>query len=327
VTRLSQSGGEAEVAALGYSRLVADAQARISCLAEAMAAGRPELLELEVDWLVESYVAREVPLDLLERLLASLKAELAQSMPGDAAELACSYLDTARARIGKAPTESAPLLRDDQPHVELARAFFVAVLEGRREEAERLVLDAFEEGVGLAELHSHVLGAVMAELGRMWQVGEAEIAEEHLASRVVEGTLAVLRSRAKRAEDRGRSVLVASVRGNLHDIGARMVADQFELAGWRALCLGADMPAADVVSAVDYFGASLVALSVGRGFNIRATAELVGMLRNHRSNLPVLVGGRPFSILPDLWQSVGADGSAPDAASAVREGERLVSPS
>ena len=67
-----------------------------------------------------------------------------------------------------------------------------------------------------------------------------------------------------------------------------------------------------------------MALSAGLGLNIRATAELVASIHASHADVPVIVGGPPFSELPDLWQTVGADGSASDAAGAVREGERLV---
>ena len=161
-------------------------------------------------------------------------------------------------------------------------------------------------------------------MGRMWQVGDVDVAEEHLGSRIVEEALILLRARMPRVEENGHSVLVASVRGTLHDIGGRMVADHFEMAGWRSVFLGADTPTDDLVAAVEHFDIDLVALSAGLGLNIRATAEVVAAIRARRADLPVIVGGRPFSLLQELWQTVGADGSAPDAASAVREAEKLV---
>ena len=119
-------------------------------------------------------------------------------------------------------------------------------------------------------------------------------------------------------------MLTASVSGNLHDIGARIVADHFEMEGWRSLFLGANTPVGDLVQAVEDFEPDLVALSVGLASHVRATAETIAALRERFPDRPILVGGRPFELVPDLWKDVGADGCAADAAAAVQVGARLV---
>lgn len=332
VVRWGESVGEDEVQRWGFQRLAADAEVRLQSLAESLAAGRPELFALEVGWLSETYAAREMPVEFLEQSLRCLREELAECLPTDAAELACAYVDAARnghteARGGAAPNldgGATPNLEDESPLAEVTRKFLLAVLEGRRSDAERVVLEAFEDGASVADLHTHVIGPAQAEMGRMWQFGEVHVAEEHLGSRIVQDVLRTLRSRAPRAEENGRSVLVASVPGNLHDIGASMVSDHFEMAGWRALFLGADTPAADLVLAVGDFGVDLLALSAGLGRNLRATGAIVAEVRQAHPRVPILVGGRPFAVLPDLWRTVGADGSAPDAASAVQVAEELL---
>ena len=324
IARLSEAGHATEVEAWGFQNLVADAQVRLDSLAEALAAGRSDLLQLEVQWLATTYVARRVPIDLLKRTLECLQHELAEGLPKNASARACSYVDSALEELAAPPHEPPSFLIDGQPHVDLARSFLLAVLEGRRNDAQRLLLDAFEDGMSVPDLHQYVLARAQAEMGRMWQVGEVDVAEEHLGSRIVEDVLILLRSRMPPVEANGRSVLVAAVRGAHHDIGGRMVADHFEMAGWRSIFLGADTPTDDVVAAVEHFDIDLVALSAGLGLNIRATAEVVAAIHSRRADLPVLVGGRPFSVLHDLWKTVGADGSAPDAAGAVREAQRLV---
>jgi methanogenic corrinoid protein MtbC1 len=322
ITRLSEAGHADDVEAWGFQQLVVDAHVRLENLAEALTVGRPDLLQLEVQWLATTYVARQVPLEFLKRTLECLRDELSE-LPEDAAAMACSYLDTALKTLVAPPPELPSLLVDGQPHVDLARSFLLTALEGRRNDAQRLLLDAFEGGVSVPDLHQHVLTRVQAEMGRMWQVGDVDVAEEHLGSRIVEEALILLRARMPRVEENGHSVLVASVRGTLHDIGGRMVADHFEMAGWRSFFLGADTPTDDLTAAIKHFDVDLVALSAGLGLNVRATAELVASIHASHAGVPVLVGGRPFSQLPDLWQSIGADGSATDAAGAVLEGERL----
>lgn len=324
VARLMESAVGERARALGGSSLTADVRARLACLAESLASGRPELFLSEIRWLASTWAARGVDRDILEALLRCLREELAEDLPPPVAGPACQILDDARAALPESPEPTSTLLADGKPHVELARRFLLFVLEGDRKHALELIVDAFEGGTPIEELHRDVLAASQAELGRLWQVGDSIASEEHVGTRIVEDALTLLRTRMQPAPANGRSVLVASVRGNLHDIGARMVADQFELAGWRSVLLGADTPTEDLLQAVEFFRADLLALSAGRGHNVRATAEIVRATRERFENLPVLVGGLPFTLLPDLWQTVGADGFASDAPGAVREGDRLI---
>ena len=210
------------------------------------------------------------------------------------------------------------------PYDELAKAFLLAVLEGKRASAEKLIWDAVDEGASVSDLHNHVVTQVQKELGRMWQIGESYVAEEHFGSRVVEDVLAMLRSRMVREPENGNTVLLASVSGNLHDIGPRLVGDQFEMMGWRTIFLGANMPANDLVRGVADFSPRMVALSVGQALNLRSAADTIAALRNLQPDLPILVGGQPFTAIEGLWEDIGADTFAADAASAVAFGQSLI---
>jgi len=95
----------------------------------------------------------------------------------------------------------------------------------------------------------------------------------------------------------------------LHDIGLRVVADRYEMDGWHAILLGANTPAPDVVRAVWDHRAELVAVSAHLGLHVRATARLVAAVREGAPGTRVVVGGHPFTLVPDLWRVVGADAS------------------
>lgn len=306
-----------------FGQVVSDTELRIRNLAEALAVGRPEVFQLDVDWLRATYASRGAPVELVGTTLACLRDELLENLPDESQAMVRTYLDLAIEKLDEAADAGESLLAEVGPLVERARRFLLAALEARHDDARQLVLEALDEGVSVPELHLEVIARAQAEIGRMWQVGEVNIAEEHLGSRIVEDVLSLLRSRMPRTADTGRRVVVASVSGNLHDIGPRMVSDHFEMAGWKALFLGADMPAPDLVQILEDFDAQLVALSGGLGLNLRATAQVIAHVREKRPGTPIIVGGRPFSQVPDLWKDVGADGWAPDASAAVAAGSKL----
>lgn len=317
-------GGSQLVENLGFSDLVQDTEVRLQHLAEALACGREELFALDVDWLAATYAARELPVDHLQLLLECMRQELEDSLPDDAGPVAARFITQAQSRLPQAMTPPPSPIPSDGPHAETCQRFLLGLLEGDRVRAEAVLSDALDAGASIPELHTEVIQRAQAELGRMWQIGEIHIAEEHLGSRIVEDVLAYLRTRIVRAESNGRSVLIAAVAGNLHDIGARMVADHFDLDGWRTYFLGADMPGPDLAQAAKDFSPDIVALSVGLGLNMRTSADSIAAIRRVSPETGVIVGGAPFSSIPDLWSSVGADACATDAASAVVEARRLV---
>lgn len=323
VERTARAGSEPSAVDLwGFEACVADAERRVRALAGALAVGRPELLALDVGWLRATHAARGLPPAVLDAMLRALREELAQSLPPDARALAERFLAAAEA----APVPDASTSALLGARRERARALLDELLAGRRRGAEGIVREALDEGLSLADLHLEVIGPVQEELGRLWQTGEIDVAAEHHASAVNKDLLALARARlvGARPTAGGRRVVVAAVCGSLHEIGARMVADQFELAGWETSFLGADVPAPDLARAVGTFGAELLALSAGRTEDVRAVARTIEEVRAARADLPVLVGGPPFRAIPDLWRDVGASGSAPDAGGAVERAELLL---
>jgi methanogenic corrinoid protein MtbC1 len=104
----------------------------------------------------------------------------------------------------------------------------------------------------------------------------------------------------------------------LHDVGLRMVADFFEMAGWEALVVQAENSAEELLAQLGNPGAEVVGISVTQAINLGAAAELIRRIRSAARNpVRVLVGGYAFHQLPLLWQSLGADGTAANASEAV----------
>jgi methanogenic corrinoid protein MtbC1 len=307
-----------------FEDLVGDTEGRILALADALAFGRQELFTEQVEWSRSSYAARGLAQHNLELNLRCMREVLECELPKVGQAEALAMLDTALASFGRPARAIGSVLEQDAPHVELIRKLLLAVLEARREDALALVLNV-NGGLGALDVETQVLAPLQAEIGRMWQRGEVNIHEEHMASDIVEEALVLLRHKVERQPANGHSVLVCSVVGNLHDIGSRIVADHFETDGWRTLRLGANLPSSDLVHAVRDFGADLVALSVTLTTQVRNAAAMIEALRRELGGgPPVLVGGPPFSQVRDLWQAVGADAWGASAAEAVGAGRRLL---
>jgi methanogenic corrinoid protein MtbC1 len=307
----------------------ADTEQRLRYLAESLALDTPQIFQMHVGWTRATHAARGLPAAYLSDNLSCLQETLAQDLPEKVWLAARPSVEEARASL-EAPMEpiSTSLLSssDQGPsNAALARRLLLAILEGRRQDALDLVLRSFDEGTSIPDLHQDLIARVQAEIGWLWQAGEIHAGEEHIGTRIIEEALTLLRAKLPRRQSVGRSVLIASVEGNLHDVGARIVADRFELEGWTVYFLGANVPAPDLVRSLVEFGAEALALSVGFGLSARAAAQTVSEIRaipNRR--VPVIVGGLLFDSIAGLWKTVGADAYASDPGEAVRIAERLV---
>ena len=317
---------EARYGAGGLRQLRRETEYRVRYLAEALAAGRPALFHDHVAWLKLASTARGVPVSDVSGNLTCLLAELGERLPDVAATRATEYLTSAIAHLASAPEETASFLADDNPHCDLARRYLLASLEARRDDAVAAVMEAMDAGVSGDDLHRDVFGLVQAELGRLWQLGQINVSEEHLATNITEQAIAAVHARMSRTLPNGRRVLVTAVGGDLHAIGGQLVSNAFEKAGWTCYYLGANTPATDLAQAVTHFAVDVLAVSVHLAVQISETADLIAAVRAlpEPVGLRILVGGPPFNAVEDLWEVVGADGCARDAAGAVTEATRLI---
>lgn len=310
----------------GFHDLQSHCEGLLDHLSTALWCGEPALFDAQVRWIQTAFEARGVPLDALRASLACLRDELGQGLPRNAAQAAVAVLERALIETSSPAGPIASALAGDGRAVVLARRYLCAALEGRRRDAIDVALQALDEGMSVGAVYRDVLARAQHEVGRMWQEGEIGVSEEHFVSRVTEQVLAFVNARMPREPRNGKRVLVTSANGDLHDIGLRMIADHFEMAGFDPIYLGASTPADDVVRAAIDFEVDLAAIAAKLTLHVRATAELVRALRGEPRTraLPILVGGPPFEIAPRLWKTIGADGCAHSAEEAVEVGKRLV---
>ena len=117
---------------------------------------------------------------------------------------------------------------------------------------------------------------------------------------------------------------MATVRGDLHDIGKNIVALLLEGAGFAVIDLGVDCPPERVVTAVRTQGVQLVCLSALLTTTLPAMRDIIAALEaaGLRQQVAVLVGGAAAT--EDYAEEIGADSYAHDAASGVTRAKELV---
>jgi methanogenic corrinoid protein MtbC1 len=209
-----------------------------------------------------------------------------------------------------------------------AQEYLALLLAGKREQASALVQTAIKEGQEVREIYKTVFERTLKEIGLMWMQNRIDVAMEHYFSASTQQIMSQLYPYIAEAGRKKNGLMCLSIAacGEFHDIGARMVADFFEMDGWKTYFLGNNLCGQDIVKAVVDHKPDLLALSATMFFNVESIARAIRAIRFVRdlNDLIFLVGGRPFNQDPELWKKVHADGSASSAEEAVRIANRLL---
>lgn len=294
-------------------------------LAAAVAVKRPEVFVGQVLRVKKIHTARGVPVERLRACLETLRRVVIRELPDEYSPIVSVYLDQALAAYDQEPSEGSRL-SPDTSHGHLASEYLLMLLEGDRRSASQLILTAAQDGESVLDLYLKVLIPVEIETGRMWMNDEITVAEEHFITATTKMVAAQLRSYAEFLPCQGRTVVGAAVMGNHHDLGLQIVADVFEMDGWRVIYLGANVPIDDLVQAVSFYRPNLLGLSVALTSQLPVLKATIETVRQNGQEVPVkiLVGGCALVGLEDLGRQCGADAYAADPIEAVRVGNRLV---
>jgi 5-methyltetrahydrofolate--homocysteine methyltransferase len=198
-----------------------------------------------------------------------------------------------------------------------------ALLKGKKDEVEKLVDQALASGQSAAAILNEGLIVGMDRLGVMFKNNEVFIPEVLVAARAMNAGMAKLEPLlVKEGIQPKGTVVIGTVKGDLHDIGKNIVAMMLKGAGYRIVDLGIDASADRFVAAAKESQANVVALSALLTTTMVGMKTIVQAVETSGLNIPVIIGGAP--VTRDYANEIKAKGYAADAASAVEEVARLL---
>lgn len=283
-----------------------------------------ELLARTVPWVYRVYRARgfspdyfvielQTWRDLIERLLPSAEARRLAAvytwmLTNHEAMIALSVnVDTLSFNL---PAESGAM----------QEIFLALLLHADHAGALRLADQSVTTAAEMKAFYLQVVAPSLYMIGALWEKNEVSVAQEHLATAIVSRVLAAIYSRVLPFDppSKGKAIVTAAA-NEFHEIGPRMVADLLELDGWEVIFVGANTPQYELLELIEREKPFMVAISAAVMFNLDRAAQAIAAIKGNSAltGVRVLVGGLAFNAVPGIWQDLGADGFAVDAAIAV----------
>ncbi len=174
------------------------------------------------------------------------------------------------------------------------RRYLDGLLNNDRQQCRASFEQWLASEAGLRAIYEDLVQRSLYEVGDLWERGRISVATEHLATAITESLLNLVYPRLFALPRLGRSAVVACVANEHHQIGGKMVADLFELNGWRGYFLGANTPVRDVMALLEEKRPDVVALSVSVAFSLDTLLGAAAEIRAAFPALPILVGGQAF---------------------------------
>jgi len=203
------------------------------------------------------------------------------------------------------------------------KALADAVINGDQNKALEITKAAIKEGMAAKDILDNGLIAGMDIVGDRFKKNEFYIPEVLIAARAMKTAMAVLEPELVKAgvEPVGK-LLIGTVQGDLHDIGKNLVAMMLKGAGFEVIDLGVDVGPEKFVEKVKAAKAQLIGMSALLTTTMPGMEKTIKALKKAGIPVKIMIGGAP--VTQDYADRIGADGYAPDAASAVDLAKSLV---
>jgi corrinoid protein of di/trimethylamine methyltransferase len=212
-------------------------------------------------------------------------------------------------------------------HESLYKSMTQSIIDGDNEAAERLALQSVELGIDPLEAINQGFVVGVNHVGSEFGLGNAFLPELVMAGEAMKAAVTALEPEmARRGTERKAlgKVVLATIQGDIHEIGKTLVGTMLSAAGFKVFDLGVDVPVDKIIEKAREVGADIIAVSalltttMVRQRDVVKAVEDMGL----HSRIKVMVGGAPVTA---AWvKEIGADGFSEDAIGAVDVAKRLV---
>jgi corrinoid protein of di/trimethylamine methyltransferase len=208
---------------------------------------------------------------------------------------------------------------------ELFKQMAQSIIDGEEETAAALAKQALEAGVDPLKAITDGYVPGVNEVGDSFACGDAFLPELVMAGEAMKAAITVLEP-AMKAAGASRQILgkvvLATVEGDIHEIGKSLVGTMLTSSGFEVHDLGVDVPSDKILAKAEEVGADIIGLSALLTTTMVRQKEVIEQVARRGMKVKVMVGGAP--VTREWVQKIEADGYAEDAISAVEVAKELV---
>jgi corrinoid protein of di/trimethylamine methyltransferase len=197
-----------------------------------------------------------------------------------------------------------------------------SIISGDEEKAKELTGKFLDEGIKPKEILNGGLVAGMDVVGQRFRAYEMYLPEVIMSATAMKNAMELLKPHLSKSEESSMgNIVMATIEGDVHDIGKNLVSMMLEGAGFNVVDLGVDVPVEKIIAAAEKEAADVIGISSLLTTTMLAMEPAIKMIREKNKRVKIMVGGSP--ITKEYADKVGADGFAPDALRAINLAKQL----
>ena len=296
----------------------ADACFHIQFLAGAIEAGSPEAFGDYSRWTARVLGARGIAAHTLEENFEQLEKHLSGVLLPDEQEKVLAFL--MRGRQACRTHQAAPDVQSTGDELSLTRSVFLAaILAGERRAALGIVEEALRAGHSHVQIYVDVFTEALHQVGKLWELNKITVAQEHMATAITQYAIAAIYPRMASADAKRGSMIVTGVSGELHQLGANLLADAMEANGWAVRFLGTNLPHSSVLANLEENATDVLCISTTIVANLTSVADLVRTVRSKMGQRTptIVLGGGAYRVATQFAEEIGAVGGVTDLREAL----------
>ncbi|MDR1948587.1 MAG: cobalamin-dependent protein [Spirochaetaceae bacterium] len=199
-----------------------------------------------------------------------------------------------------------------------------AIVEGEIEDTENAVEDALKSGTEIIRILNEGIAGAMNLVGEKWNAKEFFLPDVLGAVEAVKSATEIIKPHLKGDGKSSGTLVIGSVKGDLHCVGKNLVATFMEMNGFKVINLGEDVPAEKFIEAITTNNANIVGCSAFISTVAGEIKRLIALLKEKglKDKVKVMIGG--CALDPKWGELIGADAYTPDALSAVAKAKELL---
>ncbi|MBC7962645.1 MAG: cobalamin B12-binding domain-containing protein [Steroidobacteraceae bacterium] len=183
----------------------------------------------------------------------------------------------------------------------LRQEYLNEILAGKRKPALEIIMDAYHGGYPIPGIYMDVFQEALYEIGRLWETNQITVADEHMGTAITQYVMSNLYQFFEVAERQRGKLVMTGVEGELHQVGANMVADVLEADGWDVMFLGTNVPEEGAIESIRQHKADIFGISSTMFFNIPKVIRLVEATRKEfGDSVRIMLGGGAFRTVQEL---------------------------